>query len=164
MVKAGFVSVNLIVILVVALGHTLIHYSVFSAENHSGRTISGFSISEVDAENTGTFSISLLIIGFEWATLIFIMILSFTRQRAVSSNNGNINIDKEKMRKIAKNGTEIDMLYELLRTNHSLKISTVEKLFEADKDKVMSWSKTLVDANLITFNYPSVGEAELIIR
>jgi hypothetical protein len=164
MVRKGFVSMNLVIILVVALIHTFIHYSVFSDISSSNNGISGFSVTEIDKKDSATFTLSLLIIGFEWATLIFLMIFTFFREKVEVKPEAKIKIDREKMRKISLSGTEIDMLYEVLKNNNSIKVSSAARLFGVEKDDVMLWAKTLSDANLAYVNYPRMGEAEIVVK
>jgi hypothetical protein len=164
MVKLNFLNLNVIIILVIALGHTFIHYSVFTPDG-ANAGISGFSINEVEPEQSGTFSFSLLVLGFEWGALVLVVVFTMkSGPKPIVARDFKLKMDKARMRKLAKGGTEIDMLYELLKYNHALKFEVVERLFEVDKEKVVEWGHTLEQAGLAKLNYPNIGEPEIVLR
>jgi len=158
------VNINVVVIMLVALAHTFIHYSIFTPDEANKGVISGFSINEVKANDKTTFSFSIAVIAFEWGVLILMVLFSFVRNRVNVHPQVKLSIDHKKMRELSKNGTEIDMLYELLKNNKSIRLTTISKLFEVDTRKVSEWTQILEAANLAYIHYPKIGEPELIAR
>ncbi len=57
--------------------------------------------------------------------------------------------------------TDIDLLYQLIKTNDCVPLSYAVKVIKVDKKRIEEWAKILEDHNLITINYPAWGEPEL---
>lgn len=60
--------------------------------------------------------------------------------------------------------TDIDNLYEILRTINHLRLSTIGQMYKVSPEVVMNWGKTLEGGNLAEIVYPRFGEPGLVYR
>lgn len=64
----------------------------------------------------------------------------------------------------SKTKTDLDLLYERLKVDKSLKVTDIAKLFNVSEDIVLDWGKILESANLASITYPRFGNAEISIN
>lgn len=97
------------------------------------------------------YNLRIVLISLIPLTVLFIFIRLF-----VMVDKGEIGkIDIKKMRSRSK--TDIDILYELIKEKKDIKVSTISKIFEIEKELAMDWAKILESSELVTIEYPGFG-------
>ncbi len=147
---------NRVLFVVVSLFWINLGYYVYKFGFNKG--ITGFSIAETfSGLFTGISSQGKIILLVQWVFLIFVLFLSGVKDKRVKSRKKElqgINLKKS----TSKSGTDLDTLHNVLQKKKQLRVSTISKLFNINKDTAMSWAKTLESGNLATIDY-KFGEA-----
>ncbi len=165
--------VCLVGVLVVALFHTALHVLAYGTgiPGFAESGIVGFSVGEFDIgesiENfypTGS-SFSMIFVFIEWVTVISLFTILYINQRieermeyAELSSRMKIKFDNHKAR------TELDDLYEILKEKKKVRISTIAKVFNVDKNVVLEWARTLEEGNLASVYYPRFGSPQIVLQ
>tara|TARA_Y100000034_G_scaffold113315_1_gene148199 strand:- start:2828 stop:3571 length:744 start_codon:yes stop_codon:yes gene_type:complete len=107
---------------------------------------------------------SLIFLGLELAILILIVISIRHKRKKAIANPAQLPYLKQKIaQKRSKEKTDIDILYEALQEKEKIKISTVSRAFEIERDLAIDWGKALESANLVTIGYSNIKDPELIV-
>lgn len=154
-------------VLLLALFHTIGHV-FFYGTGVSGvaqKGVSGFSIGDTDLADDVKLQaqeyspLSRVIIIFEWVLLIGLVGLAMARGRVHNTQPLSKNVHLNAMRGPGK--TDLDVLYDLLKEEKRLSLSTIAKTFAVSNEVVESWCKILESGNLGEVHYPRLGEPEL---
>ncbi len=119
--------------------------------------LTGFSVKDTFAKAYNETSItSKIFLIIQWVVLISFLAYSFVRDRQ------KVTIDDEISERIMqkyyrKNGTDLDVLYSILKDKKILRVSSVSKFFKIDEEVAMDWCKTLESGNLASIEYPLGG-------
>jgi len=60
--------------------------------------------------------------------------------------------------------TEVDRLYDIVRTKGIVKIGDAAKKLDTDPDQIEEWGRLLEDYDLVKLHYPPLGRAVLILK
>lgn len=152
-------------ILIIAVTHTILHYTLVNQLNNSERiAISGLVVSQgtnSSPQEASAFSFSIL--GIEWLLLITMVIFSLVRQK-IEIGTQEVHYNLKKALSGYNSKTDLDVLYELLKNYGSIKVSVAAKLFNVDKSKIVEWTNILESSDLATINYPQMGEPEVVLK
>ena len=66
--------------------------------------------------------------------------------------------------KHSRANTDLDSLYEALKKEKRIKLSSIMKVFNISEELATEWCKILETGNLATLNYPRMGDAEIVIN
>ncbi len=158
------------VLLVVALLHLSVHLSVFkslifnSGENGiSGLSVGSSDVGEELSSGEIWFSFSRIFVFIEWMFVGFIILFLHFRQKSGADG------EYEKVKTFLNSraiGTETDLdrLYEVLKIMKSIRLSTISKAFNVNKEVAMDWCKTLEMGNFASIEYPRFGETTLVLE
>jgi hypothetical protein len=114
--------------------------------------------------NSSTRQISLITIGAEFVLIILMMAIAAIKRRIRTKREyGTSTIHSHLLNPRSKTETEIDVLYRLLQSRKTMKLSAAVKIFKAEQDTIIEWCKILENANLATLSYPKVGEPEMAV-
>lgn len=173
MEKRGINIVRVLItfVLIVIVIHLIGHFSIYGTGLPflAQEGISGLSIGPInlDDNNLQTFKnnsqyqvLSKYAVLGEWGLLMVLIIFSFAKER-INVKKEVIDLSAARKYKKSENHTDLDTLYEMLKDKKSLRLSTISKLFEVDKDLVMEWVATLESGNLASISYPRFGEPEV---
>lgn len=117
----------------------------------------GFSIGDTVSKTYSTVPfIAKIFLLVQWVFLIAVLIFSSIKDKDVESRRQELS--GISLTKVAKQGTDLDTLYNLLQKKKQLRISTISKIFKIDKDVAMDWCKTLESGNLAVIDYLGLGE------
>jgi hypothetical protein len=101
--------------------------------------------------------ISRFLLIAQWAVLVIVILFMVIKDKRTKSDDKKIikidikeNYDKKK--------TDLDVLYDILKKEKSLKLSTISRSFGIDKEIAMEWCKILESGNLVMIDYPGFGE------
>jgi hypothetical protein len=153
-------AISFAVILITAIVHTSLHYSIFVSNN----SFAGYAITnEIKNSSPDSSSISFSLIGLEWLVLITMAIFALVR-RKIEIGAGEVHLNIRRTIKDASSKTDLDIFYELIKEYGTIKLSSAASIFNVGEDKIAEWSRILENANLATVNYPQVGEPEIVLR
>lgn len=171
MERFKFLQFSLVLIIILAAGHSFFHFYFYGTGIAGFREtgISGLVSGEEDVgeEATGSYdigiSVSQIFVVCEWLLAFALIIFAYIK--------GNINFKKEvidlKIKRSGKdegNKTDLDRLYELLQEKKRIRFMAIQKVFEIDDEVVKNWADTLEAGNLATVVYPRIGEPELVLK
>ena len=146
-VKKIFHRILLIVIFIF-----LVNAGTFLYRYNTNKGLTGFSIREaVSIAYTNLSPISKIFLIGQWFFLILALLIAFVKDKLPEEKLGYIDLKKMSQ----KYGTDIDTLYNLLKDKKQLRISSITKIFNVDKEVALWWCKTLEDANLAYIDYVS---------
>ncbi len=60
--------------------------------------------------------------------------------------------------------TDLDLMYELTKEKKAVKINALSNYFKVDDKTIIEWARILEEANLVSLNYPAVGEPQIVIN
>ncbi len=136
----------------------LINLGILSYKYGSTKVLTGLSVKDTLSKTYKDISpASKVFLVMQWVVLILILIFSFVKDKnskIVKNELAGINIEKMSEKK----GTDLDTLYNLLKTKKELRISTVARVFKIGKTVAMEWCKILEAGNLAIIEYPSSRE------
>lgn len=169
--KKRLFKIILSFLIVVSLFHIFYHFAVFGTgfygfyeKGISGLAISKFPLGEELRKNyQSTSTISKLAIAAEWCLVAVIILLIFMRNKAEMKKEISGIKTPQKYRK-TENSTELDLLYNILKEKKHLRLSSIAKIFKVSKDIALEWAKTLEYGNLVSIEYPSVRDPEIILN
>lgn len=138
------VFVIVVIILLVNIG-----MFVYQRKIQVNKGLTGLSIKDTIVEAYSKIQPhSRLFLLAQWALLILLLLFaSFKDKRLYSKKNELEGINLEKMSKKSK--TDLDTLYNILKSKKQLKVSTIVKLFKVNKNVAMEWCKILEASNLV---------------
>jgi hypothetical protein len=120
-------------------------------------SITGFTIRESLYGAYQTPLMTKIFLIAEWTLLISGLLFVYIKERKSKINEDELSgINLKKLSK--KKGTDLDTFYSVLQTKKQLRISTIAKLFEIDKQNAMEWCKILESGNLAYLDYPTARE------
>ncbi len=178
MEKRGYIVLGLLVALIVLVIviHAGLHITFYGTgiAGLGEKSISGLSIGPISGDtiketleqrfpNLSFLSKIFLII--EWLALVGVLLTIFILKKA-GHHKEDTSIDESiRMKTISrgKSKTDIDVLYELLKEKKRLRIPSITKLFDVKEETALEWAKILESNNLVSVNYPRVGDPELVI-
>ena len=158
------------VLLVIAFLHLSVHLSVFRSlvngpgeKGISGLSVGGPDVGEELSSEEVWFSFSRIFILVEWMFVGFIILFLHFRQKSGADE------EYEKVKtfltsKAIGTETDLDRLYEVLKIMKSIRLSTISKAFNVNKEVAMDWCKTLEMGNFASIEYPRFGETTLVLE
>jgi len=123
---------------------------------------SGMSINELPKvfKNPDTSVIAFFI---QWVLIFFLFVIAVVRYTQRSKDEKVIINYEEKIVKLQKAETDIDLLYSILKEKKKIKIGAICKIFKITKEKALEWGKILESNNLAVINYPAFSDPEIEI-
>ncbi len=171
MKKKRIFHVLLTLLILLAILHTIFHFSVFGTglPNLNEKGISGLIVGETNIgesirNNYASLSpTSKIIIILEWEIIIAAFIFIYVRNK-IEMKKEVASVSRPQKYKTSKKSTDLDALYNLLKEKKHLRLSTITKVFKINKDIALDWARTLENAGLIEIHYPRIGEPELVLN
>lgn len=153
-----------------SLTHAVVHFITFgTGVNYiDSATISGLAVTnssvleQLKFKYNSLSSTSRYIIAMEWLFVLIIILVILVKGR-MSLKKDMENVSRRTIHVKKKPGTDLDLLYEVLKQKNSLRLSTISQLFGIKKDTAMEWCKILEAGNLAEIVYPTVGGPKIII-
>lgn len=126
-------------------------------------SMTGFSVKSSIGEFYSQMSpISKFLLIFQWAVLVIIILfMAFKDKKNKGDDKNLIKIDIKENYDQKK--TDLDVLYDILKKENSLKLSTISRSFGINKEVAMEWCKILESGNLVIIDYPGFGEPTIKI-
>ncbi len=154
------VVVSLLTLAVIA--HTF--YSFYSVNTITMVGISGKVISEDLDESSSKISFEhRLVLAGEWIFIIAILIVFLIKAKMEIRTVEHAIFTKLKInRGIAQ--TDLDLMYELTKEKKAIKINALANYFEVEDKTIIAWARILEEANLVSLNYPAVGEPQVVLN
>jgi hypothetical protein len=119
--------------------------------------ISGLAVAGVFEEDP-KMDISRIIFILQWIALIAVVIFLYLRHLKNKKSSVDIDLSEFEKFKNMKSGTDMDVLYSVLEYKEELPLSTIQKLFNINKDNALKWCKILEEHSLASINYPAFSE------
>ncbi|MFH1500834.1 MAG: hypothetical protein ABIE22_02710 [archaeon] len=150
--KRGFIIAALVIILIVLANAFLIKSNFFS--------FTGFAIGEGTSFET-TMDLSKIMFVVQWIVILLIVYFAYLRHlKKAKTEKIEISYDDLKG-KVGRGGTDIDLLYQLLKDGKKFRASVVMKIFSISRDQALEWMRILEDHDLARINYPAFAEPEI---
>ncbi len=157
-------------LLIIALLHTIIHLSAYGFRgNEIGeRGISGFLVGESDVgENLAGSrvwtTLSRTFVFVEWMFVgVAILFLHF-RQKS-GTEDEYTEVKSLLSLRMSPTETDLDRLYEVLKIRKTIRLSTISRVFNVNKEVAMDWCRTLEQGNFASIEYPRFGEPQLVLE
>ncbi len=169
--KRGNILAKIIVslLLLIAIVHFTFQITVFGTgisgvyeKGISGLSIGRFSIDEKFRNTFQPISpISKILLITEWSMLIIWFIILLTKKKMEDKSEI---VTLSKKYKTTPTSTDLDILYNILKEKKHLKLSTISRLFDINKEIALNWCKMLESGNLATLNYPKIGVPEITLN
>ena len=169
MAKRGVFEIVLIVVIGIAVLHTVVHLLFYGTglAGFGERGVSGLAVQKL-SDNPDEISpvkgltASKVFVFTEWIFVVFMFFLVSAKKQSVIKKEAEAL--KVQIRFDGSNAkTDIDRLYELLKEKKRLGISAIAKAFDVDKEVVLEWGETLELGELAYVNYPRIGEPEIVV-
>ena len=139
-------------------------YLYFNQGEYSYSSLSGLLVAEISKTPQG-MNISLIAFLIQWFLLVLIVIVAYVRMlKHRHHEDVKINYQKLKGKNSGKSGTDLDILYALLKEKKKLKISVIAKTFSITNDRALEWAKILENYELGAIEYPAFDSPELRIK
>jgi hypothetical protein len=167
------------VVLLIAIVHSIFHFGVFGTgiQGLGKEGMSGFMVGQTDLgkEIKAATPISpvwsRIFLLVEWGFLVLVVLLFLVKRKKEVSSVSEVEegLLKEVLpgpKKYEEFGikTDLDKLYSIIQKQKRLRLSSVVKLFDVNKETAMNWAMTLESGNLIRIEYPRFGEPELVLE
>ena len=149
----------LVVFTFILLVFTIFYF--FNNKTYLEKSIIGFAIEDnsVNQKPTSYEKIPdsyILILIILWVILLFFLMFIFIKEKKkINQEIINLNIPEKR----GTFDTNVDLLYEVLQREGQLKVSTLAKAFKVKKEIILEWTKILESGDLVTIEYPIIGEA-----
>ncbi|OGJ19881.1 hypothetical protein A3K73_02725 [Candidatus Pacearchaeota archaeon RBG_13_36_9] len=153
--KPIFLKVFLIVIVIL-----MVNLGVFSYKITTDRGLTGLSIGKKFSEAyRGISPISRVFLILQWAALIILLAGVFFRDMRAKKSESAAELSGVDINQLSKDsGTDLDVLYKILKEKKKLKISSISRLFKVKEEVAMEWCKILESGSLGVIEYPSARE------
>ena len=144
-------SLILLLFLFINVAVYLVQFKIFN------KGLTGFSIQSSVVEIYSSMSLfsKIFFIG-QWIILLIILLFMVFKDRKNKKSDEPVYINIKE--NFDKKKTDLDILYDILKVQKELKISTISKSFNVTKEVAQEWCEILESANLATFDYPGFGE------
>jgi hypothetical protein len=109
-------------------------------------------------------NLSALLFILQWVILLLIVIFAYVRflkhhkQEEIEPETYVIPTTKDKSK------TDLDALYDLLKTKRSLSTGAISKIFGVSKEKALEWGTVLESSELVTIEYPAFNDPEIRLK
>jgi len=158
MVKRGRIIAVIFIFLVLS---SLNVYLYLNNGNFSYTHFNGMFIKDIKQLPQG-LDFPFIIFIMEWIVLLLILVIAFVRHLKHEKKE-NIKINISNIKCMGKSTTSFDVLYNLLKEKKKLGLGAIEKLFGINTEKALEWATILQDAGLVTIEYPTFSEPEVIL-
>ena len=112
---------------------------------------------------TENFSIPPTFLLIQVPVILFILIFAYIRSKGIQKRKMEIReIDVQQFSKKSK--TELDALYNILKTKKELSIRSIANLFKIEEDLAMEWARILESGELVTIDYPGFGVPRVFLK
>ena len=148
----------------VLMGNLGVFFYKYANINTGGFT--GFSIRTVReiTFDAGAISFSTKIyLIIQWALILSFLIYTFYRDNSIVSKKNEL-ANVKQFKNSTKNNTDLDILYDILKKNKTVRISVVSKTFKIDKDLAIEWAKILESGDLAKIEYPGFSEPRVVFK
>jgi len=142
----------------------LVFGNVFLYMRNARITPSGFSVADIGSKlkNPDFYTVSFIV---QWVLILIIVLIFYVKFLKKRKNEEKTNVIKvERERGDGKAHTSLDELYSLLTKKKNLKVSTISRSFDIDKDTALEWCKILEGHDLVTIEYPAFSEPEVVLK
>ena len=127
------------------------------------RTLTGFSVKTTTINiYTSIAPISRIMLIAQWFLIMPLIIFLFIKKSRAKEKKELVGIDIKQIIKNSK--TDLDALYTVLKIKKQLRISSISKLFEIEKELATEWARILELGDLATIDYPGIGEPIVILK
>jgi uncharacterized membrane-anchored protein YitT (DUF2179 family) len=155
--RGNFVMVFFMILL-------LVFGNVFLYMRNAKITLSGFSVADASSKlkNPDFYTVSFIV---QWVLILIIVLIfyvKFIKKRKKEEKTNVIKVERE--RGDGKAHTSLDDLYNLLKERKNLKLSTIARSFNIDKDTALAWCKILEEHDIATIEYPAFSEPEVVLK
>lgn len=151
--KIAFLAVSSILVSTIA---------IFQKSLNPPKGITGNSIgSEIGGFYSQISPLSKIFFILQCTILVALLVFLAYRRKKLESMEDEIK-DISQWKKPQK-GTDLDVLYDLLKDKKEIGISKIAELFNIKKEVAIEWAKILEAGNLATLNYPGFGDPQLKI-
>jgi len=160
MEKKRGIAITAVMVLILS---SLNLFLFFNKKGPSYSSLSGMFVQEIP-ELPLNMDISLVAFVGQWIILLLIIILTYTKFLKHKKNEvtkGDYNAVKQKK---TKAGTDMDVLYNLLKNKKRLNTKAVSELFKIPKEKALEWAKILENHDLAIVEYPTFSDPEIILN
>ncbi len=123
--------------------------------------ISGSSIKETITEFYDVSSVNHRAFFLLQFILLFILVISFFVIIRKFKSKAKLSKYDFVKKGCTKSGTDLDILYEILKSKKEINIDDIGKVFKVNLDIALEWSKILEDGNLAMIDYPRFGKPVL---
>lgn len=152
--KRGLIAIVIFVIAPLALA--LIKMPNLPSKISSEAISSIFTPSEIN--------VSYVIFIIQWLVLLLIIVIAFMKFLKHMKREKIDPPSSKIIQKKTRSETNLDILYNLLKTKKSLKLKTISKFFKITKEKALEWAKILENHELATIEYPAFTDPEVKIN
>jgi hypothetical protein len=157
----------LALLILILLIHSILQITVYGTgiSDFFEKGISGFSVGnfslgdDLKQKYTSISLTSKIILLIELILILAVIAFILIKSKASLKKevqNIDINLNRDR-----KNKTDLDILYGLLKKKKHLRLSSITKVFDVDKNTALNWCKTLESADLVTIDYPRFGEPDI---
>jgi hypothetical protein len=154
--KAGNFFIVFLILTLLAAGNIYLFFT------KTGISISGFAMSDFMARFKKPGVSTILFIA-QWVVIILVVVIfsiKFLKKRKEEKKEiTKIKVKREKGK--GKAHTDLDTLYDLLKSKKNLKLSAIAKTFKINKEQALAWSKILEKHDLARIEYPAFSEPEV---
>ena len=129
----------------------------YGGENGSG--LSGFSVKTIGRTvfNLSEMpKLSQIFLIAQWGLIFLVMVYTLAKDKITINKRKEISSFKVNSSS-TKNKTDLDALYEVLKKNKKLRISSIAKAFRVSDDTASEWCKILESGDLAEIDYPGFG-------
>ncbi len=106
-----------------------------------------------------------MILAAEWMLVIFIALFSLIRGRMrLNKELKKVDIKGRSKFHKEKPETDIDVLYEMLQKDKSIRLGAIGKIFGVNTKTALEWCRILESCDLAEIHYPTVGDPKIILN
>jgi hypothetical protein len=137
---------------------------IYNYGDLKNKSLTGFSVSTIKETVSKALNmplISKIFLIIQWSLILIVLFYVFLKDKTISTAKEESNTDHKGQRRYK---TDLDTLYDTLKKNKELKISTIARLFKISIDVATEWSKILEAGELATIEYPGFGEPKIVIK
>ena len=160
--KTAILKVIMIVFVIAVIVQSLFYFIAVQSTKQ-GKNISGLAL--LDGLNLAPLSTKTrIIIGAQWILVIVIMVVLLIKGKLrLQKELKQVQIKAQNKFHKEKPETDLDILYEMLKEDKSLRITAISSIFGVKKETAIEWCKILESGNLAEIRYPTVGDPKIVL-
>ena len=162
-----------ILVIVVALFHTLITFVVFTSPEGNGllndgiKGITGRVSFDIPTNFSQLETTHIIVLAVEWilVTIIIIVVLVKGKMRLSKDIKDTRDITRHGVQfKKERQETDLDLLYKLLKEKKVLRLAVISGVFGVGRSTALEWARILEAGDLATIRYPTVGDPKILLN